>query len=68
MAQATGTLAWLNEFVSETPTDIEAIELRATLIANAIGAIANELNEKLMQTPGPIDKTLQEQAIAQSRR
>jgi hypothetical protein len=65
MAQATGTLAGLNEFLSDTPTDIEMIALRATLIANAISTLANELTEKLQQTPGPIDRQLQEQALAQ---
>jgi glycine cleavage system H lipoate-binding protein len=65
MAHATGTLAWLNEYLSDTPTDINVIHLRATEIAIAISAIANELNEKLKQTPGPVDKKLEEQAIAQ---
>ena len=65
MVQATGTLAELNEFLSDTPTDIDMIELRATLIANAISTIANELTDKFKQTPGPIDRQLQEQALAQ---
>ncbi len=65
MADATGTLAWLNEFLSDTPTDIKVIELRATLVANAISTIANGLKEKLEQTPGPIDKELEEQTLAQ---
>jgi hypothetical protein len=64
MADATGTLAGLNEFLSDTPTDINVIELRATLIATAISTIASELDDKLKQTPGPIrDKKLVEQTI-----
>jgi hypothetical protein len=63
MAHTIGTLAGLNEFLSDTPTDIDMIQLRATLIATAISTIANELNEKLKQAPG--DKKLEEQAIAQ---
>ena len=65
MAQATGTLAWLNDYLSDTPADIDVIQLRATEIAIAISAIANDLNDKLTQTPGPIDEKLEEQAIAQ---
>jgi hypothetical protein len=64
MADATGTLAGLNEFLSDTPTDIDVIHLRATLIATAVSTIARELEEKLKQTPGPIDKKLEEEAIA----
>ena len=65
MAHATGTLAGLNEFLSDTPTDIDVIRLRVTQIATAISTIANELTDKLKQTPGPVlDKTLEEEAIA----
>ena len=37
MTQATGTLAGLNEFLSDTPTDINAIKLRVTVIAAGLG-------------------------------
>ena len=65
MTQATGTLAGLNEFLSDTPTDINAIKLRVTVIAAAISTIANELTEKLKQTPGPVDRKLEQEALAQ---
>jgi glycine cleavage system H lipoate-binding protein len=66
MADATGTLAGLNELLSDTPTDINAIQLRVTLIAAAISTIASELDDKLKQTPGLIpDEQLEQQAIAQ---
>ena len=60
----TGTLAWLNEFVSDTPTDINVIHQRVTVIANFISTMANELHEKLQQTPGPIDPKLEEETLA----
>ena len=65
MVQATGTLAGLNEFLSDTPTDISVIHLRVTLIANAISAIATDLNDKLKQAPEPVAKALEDEAIAQ---
>jgi len=63
MVQATGTLAWLNEFLSDEPTDVAVVEQQATMIAIAISTMANELNEKVKQAP-EITKELQEQ-IAQ---
>jgi len=64
MAHATGTLAWLDEFLSDTPTDIDVIRLRATLIVNAISTIASELDDKLKQAPGLIlDRKLEEETI-----
>ena len=63
MAQATGTLAGLNEFLSDTPTDITTVELRATLVANSISTMASELNDKLMQTPWLVDKKSEQQTI-----
>jgi hypothetical protein len=65
MTQATGTLAGLNEFLSDTLTDINAIKLRVTVIAAAISTIANELTEKLKQTPGPVDKKFEQEATVQ---
>jgi hypothetical protein len=44
---------------------LQKVFLHAALIATAISTIANELNDKLKQTPGPIDKKLEEQAMAQ---
>jgi hypothetical protein len=65
MADATWTLAGLNEFLSDTPTDIDVIHLHATLIATAISTIARELDDKLKQTPGLIlDKKFEEEALA----
>jgi hypothetical protein len=65
MAQAIGTKAWLDEFLSDEPTDINVIPLRVTLIATAISTIATELNAKLKETPGPMGKELEKQATAQ---
>ena len=65
MPEATGTLAQQFELVSDTPTDINAIKLRVTVIAAAISTIANELTVKLKQTPGPVDRKFEQEAMAQ---
>ena len=62
--EATGTLAKQNEFFSDTPTDINVICIRFSMIAKAIVIIGEDLNDKLKQTPEPIlAKELEEQAI-----
>lgn len=64
MANATGTLEWLNEFLSDTPTDIAVINLRAAQIINAISAIATELDGELKQTPGlALDQKREDETI-----
>jgi hypothetical protein len=66
MAHATGTLAWINEFLSDEPTDIDTIRLRVVLIAKAISVIANDIEAKMKQTPGGVlDATDEEQANVQ---
>jgi hypothetical protein len=65
MANATGTLAWLNEFLSDTPTDIAVVNLRAAQIISAISAIATELDDELKQTPRlPLDQKREDETIA----
>lgn len=54
MPEATGTLAEQaeqNEFLSDTPTDINVIHLRFAVIAKAIVIIGNDLADKLKQAP-----------------
>jgi hypothetical protein len=65
MAQATGTLAGLNEFMSDTPTDIDVVELRAMQIATAISTIADDLTDKLKSSPGSVPKMMQQETLAQ---
>jgi len=64
MAQATGTLDWLNQFLSDTPTDIDVINARVTVIATAISNLTGELNEKLKKTSGPMDEKLEQETLA----
>jgi hypothetical protein len=64
MVRATGTLEWLNQLLSDTPTDIDAINTRVTVIATAISKLTDELNEKLKKTPGPIDEKLEQETLA----
>ena len=65
MANATGTLAWLNEFLSDTPTDIAVVNLRAAQIISAISAIATELDDELKHTPRlPLDEKREDETIA----
>jgi hypothetical protein len=64
MAQPTGTLDWLNQFLSDTPTDINVINTRVAVIATAISALTDELNEKLKATSGSIDETFEQETLA----
>jgi len=64
MAHVTGTLEGLNQLLSDTPTDINVINARATVIATAISHLTEELKEKLKNTSGPIDETLEQETLA----
>ncbi len=51
--------------LSDTPRDINVVRLRVIQIAAVISTIANELNNKLKQTPGLfLDKKFDEQMAA----
>ena len=64
MVKATGTLEWLNEFVSDTPNDIDVVYLRATIIVNALSEIASGLNARFEQTPRLVlDKKSEEETL-----
>lgn len=54
MPEVTGTLAQQFELVSDTPTDINIINLRFTLALKAIEIIGKNLAEKLAHTSEPI--------------
>jgi len=54
MPEVTGTLAQQFELVSDTPTDINIINLRFTLALKAIEIIGKDLAEKLAHASEPI--------------
>jgi hypothetical protein len=63
MPEITGTLAQQFELVSDTPTDINMINLRFALAVKAIEIIRKDLAEKLAHTSEPISaQRLQDEA------